>query len=219
MGVGGAALSPRTAQPGGGSARSRPAPSGRRKRRSAALGAAGRKSSPGRPRGADVRVQISPHSPPPLLLLLLLLAASLEAPLPGRLQQRAAPWARHAHLGLSPAPPSGSTGLPHPDPHPDPGTHPQPGPGSPLTPTASKYLPVRGRFSAISSETVIHRIRLLRLFPSRRELEVSQSCPGRFRIISILRYFSPLSSDRGEGRGGWKSPSGIQPHPCRATSI
>lgn len=169
-------------------------------------------------RCARANLPAFPPTPPPLLLLLLL-AASLEAPLPRRLQQRAAPRARHAHLGLSPAPPSGSTGLPHPDPHPDPGTHPQPGPGSPLTPTASKYLPVRGRFSAISSETVIHRIRLLRLFPSRRELEVSQSCPGRFRIISILRYFSPLSSDRGEGRGGWKSPSGIQPHPCRATSI
>lgn len=94
-----------------------------------------------------------------------------------------------------------------------------PGSGSPRTPRASKYLPVHGRFPAIAVETVIHWIRLLRLFPSRRELEVSQSCPGHFRIISIFRYFSPLSSDRGEGRGGWKSPSGIQPHPCRATSI
>lgn len=94
-----------------------------------------------------------------------------------------------------------------------------PGWGSPRTPRASKYLPVHGRFSAIAAETVIHWLRLLRLSPSRCELEVSQSCPGHFRIISIFIYFSPLSSDRGERRGGWKTPSGIQPHPCRATSI
>lgn len=124
--------------------------------------------------------------------------------------------------GSAPHRPGAARGLsraPAPRPHPLPAAHPQPGPGSPRTPPASKYLPVRGRFSAIPAETVIHRIRLLRLSPSRRELKVSQSRPGRFPIISILRYFSPLSSDRGEGRGGWKSPSGIQPHPCRATSI
>lgn len=123
VGVGGAALSPRTALPGGGSARTRPAPSGRRTRRSAALGAAGRKSSPGRPRGADVRVQISPQPP-------LLPAASPEAPLPGRLQQRAAPRAPHAHLRAQPrtalALPAGSAGLPHPDPIPSPQPIPSP---------------------------------------------------------------------------------------------
>lgn len=78
--------------------------------------------------------------------------------------------------------------------------------GSPRTPRASKYLPVHGRFSAIAAETVIRWIRLLRLAPSRCELEASQSCPGHFRIRSICLYFSPLSSDRGEGRGELEIP-------------